>query len=84
MEEAYKDLDATGLDAYRDCVKSILFLNLGISLNTRVLDLYHGVKNGQFWDFHDYHNPVPLDLTNLNLKLFDCSTLPAPSVAATD
>jgi hypothetical protein len=61
LNEAYKDMDGVGDDAYRDCVKTLKFLNPEITLNIRGLDKYHGVKDGRFWDFHDYHNPMPLD-----------------------
>jgi chromosome segregation ATPase len=37
LEEAYRDMDTTVDDSYRDCVKTFLFLNLGIELNTRGL-----------------------------------------------
>jgi hypothetical protein len=32
-----------------------------VELNLRGLDPFHGVKDGQFWDFHDHQNPVLLD-----------------------
>ena len=40
LEEAYQDMDTTVDDSYRDCVKTLLFLNPGIELNTRGLCKY--------------------------------------------
>jgi hypothetical protein len=71
LENDYKDVDAAGGDAYRDCVKPLKFLNPGITLNIRVLDKYHGVKGVRFWNFRDYNNPIPLDPPNPNLQPFD-------------
>jgi hypothetical protein len=78
LEEAYQDMDTTVDDSYRDCVKTLLFLNPGINLNTRGLCKYHGMKDGMFMDFHDPHNPVPIDPADPRLEPFDCST-PLPT-----
>jgi hypothetical protein len=61
-------------DSYRDCVKTLQFLNLGLEFNTRDNIKYHRVKDGKFWDFHDCHNHVPLDPSDLRLEPFDCHT----------
>jgi chromosome condensin MukBEF ATPase and DNA-binding subunit MukB len=53
-DEMTAKLMEAGYDAYREAVRSIVFLNLGVELNLRGLDPFHGVKNGQFWDFHDH------------------------------
>jgi hypothetical protein len=79
LEEAYQDMDTTVDDSYRDCVKTLLFLNPGVELNTRGLCKYHGIKDGVFMDFHDPHNPVPLDPSDPGLEPFDCSTPPPSS-----
>ena len=74
LEEAYQDMDTTVDDSYRDCVKTLQFLNPGIELNTHGLCKYHVMKDGVFMDFHDPHNPVPLDPADPRLEPFDCST----------
>jgi hypothetical protein len=76
LEEAYQDMDTTVDDSYRDCVKTLLFLNPGVELNTRGLCKYHGMKDGMFMDFHDPHNPVPIDPADPRVESFDCSTPP--------
>jgi hypothetical protein len=38
------------------------------------LDPFHGVKDGQFWDFHDHRNPVLLDPASL--EPFNCDSHP--------
>jgi hypothetical protein len=38
------------------------------------------VKDGIFLDFHDPHNPVPLDPADPRLEAFDCSTPPPSEV----
>ena len=73
-------MDTTVDDSYRDCVKTLLFLNPGIELNTRGLCKYHGMKDGMFMDFHDPHNLVPIDPTDPRLEPFDCSTPPLVDV----
>jgi hypothetical protein len=72
-------MDTAVDDSYRDCVKTVQFLNPGIELNTRGLCKFHGVKDGMFLDFHDPHNLVPLDLSDPRLQPFDCSTPPPSS-----
>jgi hypothetical protein len=79
LEEAYQDMDNTVNDSYRNCVKTLLFLNPGIELNTRGLCKYHGMKDGMFMDFHDPHNPVPIDPVDPRLEPFDCNTPPPPT-----
>jgi hypothetical protein len=74
LEEAYHDMDTTVDDSYQDCVKTLQVLNPGIELNTRGLCKYHGMKDGVFMDFHDPHNPVPLDPSDPRMEPFDCST----------
>jgi hydroxymethylpyrimidine pyrophosphatase-like HAD family hydrolase len=80
LEEAYQDMDTTVDDSYRDCVKMLQILNPGVDLNTRGLCKFHGVKDGMFLDFHDPHNPVPLDPTDPRLEPFDYSTPPPSEV----
>jgi hypothetical protein len=69
-------MDTTVDDSYRDCVKTLQFLNPGIEFNTRGLCKYHGVKDRKFWYFHDCHNPVSLDPVDPRLEPFDCHTPP--------
>ena len=73
-DEILADLKEVGYDAYREAVKSIKFLNPGVELNLRGLDPFHGVKDGQFWDFHDHQNPVLLDPTSMDP--FNCDSPP--------
>jgi hypothetical protein len=80
LEDAYQDMDTTVDDSYRDCVKTLQFLNPGMEFNTRGLCKFHGVQDGMFLDFHDPHNPVLLDPTNPRLQPFDCSTPPPSEV----
>jgi hypothetical protein len=56
-DEMMAELKEVGYDAYREAVKSIVFLNPSVELNLRGLDPFHGVKDGQFWDFHDHQIP---------------------------
>jgi hypothetical protein len=44
-------MDTTVDDSYRDCVKTLQFLNLGIEFNTHGLCKFHDVKDGRFLDF---------------------------------
>jgi hypothetical protein len=73
-------MDTTVDDSYRDCVKTLQFLNPGVELNTPGLCKLHGVKDRMFLDFHDPHNPVPLDPADPRLEPFDCSTPPPSEV----
>jgi hypothetical protein len=75
-DEMTAELKEAGYDAYWEAVWSIVFLNPGVELNLRGLDPFHGVKDGQFWDFHDHQNPVLLDPTSL--EPFNCDSPPLP------
>jgi hypothetical protein len=73
-------MDTTVDDSYHDYVKTLQFLNPRIEFNTRGLSKYHGVKDEKFWEFHDCHNPVPLDPADRLLEPFDCRTPPSDVV----
>jgi hypothetical protein len=68
-------MDTTVDDSYRDCVKTLLFLNPGVELNTRGLCKYHGMKDRMFMDFHDTHNPCLLILPIPGLSLSTAALL---------
>ena len=74
MTRCWLSLKEAGYDAYREAVKSIKFLNPGMELNLRGLDPFHGVKDEQFWDFHDHQNPVLLDPASMDP--FNCDSPP--------
>jgi hypothetical protein len=68
------ELTEAGYYAYREAVRFVKFLNPSVELNLRGLDPFHGVKDGQFWDFRDHRNPVLLDPNSM--ESFNCDSLP--------